>query len=274
MSIEAASSKASSLSEHPLRGLALVATAALLWSTGGLIVRSLEATDSLTTVFWRSATAFVFLVIFLIWRDGRNAPRLFFGMGASGIAVALCYAAASAALIVALNLTSVANVLVILASAPLFSALLARVVLGERISPVSWLAILATLGGIAFMVWDALDTGGMAGNLVALVIVFAQAIAVVVIRRSRGVRMTPAMCLATLIAALAVLPFLSAPLVTTPHDMVLLTLFGAGQLGGGGGRGGGGAAPSLPMAHRICRPPRPRSSTPSSRSSARSGSGW
>ncbi len=212
------------------RGLLLVATAALLWSSGGLIVRSLDSADPMTTVFWRSVTAFVFLIGFMTMREGRNVPRQFLRMGFPGIVVALCYALASTALIIALDLTSVANVLVIMSSAPLFSALLAWLVLGERISAVSWLAVLATLGGITLMVSDSLGRGAIAGDLVALTIALSQAVAVVTIRRHRGIAMTPAMSLATLIAALAVLPFAS-PLQTSLHDLALLTVFGAGQLG-------------------------------------------
>jgi drug/metabolite transporter (DMT)-like permease len=121
-------------------------------------------------------------------------------------------------------------VLVIMSSGPLVAALLARIVLGERINAVSRIAVLATLAGITLMVSDSLGRGAIAGDLVALSIALAQAVAVVEIRRNRSLPMTPAMCLATLIAALAVIPFAS-PLETTARDLALLTLFGAGQLG-------------------------------------------
>ncbi|MCB1806792.1 MAG: EamA family transporter, partial [Candidatus Competibacteraceae bacterium] len=51
------------------RGLLLVAASAILWSSGGLIVRLLDNTDVWTVVFWRSAFACVFLLVFIALRD-------------------------------------------------------------------------------------------------------------------------------------------------------------------------------------------------------------
>ena len=212
------------------RGLLLIALAAVLWSTGGLIVRSLDAADAWTTVFWRSVTAAGFLFLFLIGRDGLSAPFRFVRMGWPGVIVGVCYAVASTALIIALNLTSVADVLVIMSSAPFLAAVLGRIVLGERVRLWSWLAILVCMAGIAIMVSDSYGRGSLAGDLVALVIAFMQAIAVVTIRRHHNVQMTPAMGLATILAAAAVFP-LARPMSVTVHDMILLTVFGAGQLG-------------------------------------------
>ena len=211
-------------------GILLISSAALLWSTGGLVVRSLETTDTWTTVFWRSATASAFLLLFIVLRYGTYAPSLIRTMGLAGVLVGLCYTAASILLIVALSLTSVANTLVILSSAPLMTALLGRIVLGERVPWLSWLAILASAGGIALMVSDSYARGSIAGDLAAFCIPIMQAIGVVVMRRHREVPMLPAMLLATSLATLIALP-LAGTLWVTGHDLALLTFFGAGQLG-------------------------------------------
>ena len=147
------SADASRGDRHTL-GILLVCGAALLWSTGGLIVRSLETTDTWTTVFWRSATASLFLLAFIVWRNGAGTFRLVRAMGLPGVIVGLCYTSASILLIISLSLTSVANALVIISSAPLLTALLGRAVLGERVSWLSWIAILASAAGIALMVSD------------------------------------------------------------------------------------------------------------------------
>ena len=211
-------------------GIMLVCGAALLWSTGGLIVRSLETTDTWTTVFWRSATASLFLLAFIVWRNGRGTPALIRAMGLPGVIVGLCYTSASILLIISLSLTSVANTLVIVSSAPLLTALLGRVVLGERVSWLSWIAVIASAAGIALMVSDSYARGSFWGDLAAFGIAVAQAIAVVTMRRHRGVPMMPAMLLATSLATLIALP-LAGTLWVSGHDLVLLTIFGAGQLG-------------------------------------------
>ena len=212
------------------RGILLISAAALLWSTGGLVVRSLETTDIWTTVFWRSATASAFLLLFMLVRHGRQTPALFAGMGLPGLIVGLCYSSASICLIVALDHTSVANTLVIVSSAPFLSALLGRAVLGERVSRLSWIAIAASAGGIALMVSDSFGHGSIAGDAAAFAIAVAQAIAVVTMRRHREIRMMPAMLLATSLAA-AIAVTLAGSLWVSPRDLALLTFFGAGQLG-------------------------------------------
>lgn len=213
-------------------GLMLVGAAALIWSTGGLIVRLLDSVDTWTTVFWRSFFAALFLAGFILLREGRGMAGLFRDMGRPGILVGVCFAVGSASLVIALNLTSVAHTLVILSTAPLVAALLARVVLGETVRRRTWLAMAAALVGVAVMVSDTGGRSSLAGDLVAAVIACAIATATVTIRRHRGVRMTPAACLGATLAALVALP-LASPLAANGHDMGLLVVFGALQFGGG-----------------------------------------
>ncbi len=213
-----------------LRGAVLVSAAALLWSTGGLIVRSLEQADAWTTVFWRGIAAGAFLLTFVVVRERRNTARAFLRIGRPGMVIALCYASASTALVMAFRLTSVADTLVIMSSAPLLTAVLGWAVLGERVTPASWLAMLACVVGIGLMVSDSYAVGSILGDLVAGVIALAQAIAGVTLRRHRDVQMAPAMFVATLVTSVVAAP-LAAPLAVTASDMRLLAFFGAGQLG-------------------------------------------
>lgn len=206
-----------------------VLSAALLWSTGGLIVRLLEA-GTWTTVFWRSLTAFAVLFCYLLVRHGSSALRRSVDIGVPGLVIALCYTTASIALVVALGLTSVANTLVIMSATPLLAAVLGRLWLGERVRPASWFAIAASIAGFGLMVSDSYRSGTIAGDLVACTIVVAQAIAVVTIRKHHTTEMAPAMALATFIAVLIAFS-LATTLLVSYRDFGLLTLFGAGQLG-------------------------------------------
>ena len=212
------------------RGLLLVAASAILWSSGGLIVRLLDNTDVWTVVFWRSAFAFVFLLVFIALRDKAQTFLLFRRMGAPGLIVAACFTVASMGLVIALSLTTVANTLILMSTAPFFAALLGRVLLGERVSRRSWLTMLAALFGVVIMVSDSLADGSIAGDLVALLIAASFSIAVVTIRRHHQVRMAPATCLATMLATLISFS-LAASLSVSTHDFGLLAFFGAGQLG-------------------------------------------
>ena len=213
-----------------LRGALLVSAAALLWSTGGLIVRSLELADAWTTVFWRGIAAGAFLVAFIIVRERGNAVRAFIRIGWPGIVVAVSYATASIAVVMAFRLTSVADTLVIMSSAPLLAAVLAWLVLGERVGMASGFAMLACVVGIGLMVSDSYASGSVVGDMVAVLIALGQAVAGVTLRRHRSVQMAPAMCMATLLTSLVAAP-LATPSAVTAGDMTLLAFFGAGQLG-------------------------------------------
>jgi drug/metabolite transporter (DMT)-like permease len=168
--------------------------------------------------------------LFVVIREGRRAPKCFLRIGWPGLVVALCYAIASTALTIAFSLTSVANTLVIMSSAPLVAAALAWLVLGERVRPVTLTAMFASMIGIGIMVTKSYASGSIAGDVAAGVIALAQAFAGVTIRRYRAVQTAPAMCISTFLTMLAVLP-LASPLAVSAKELGSLTFFGAGQLG-------------------------------------------
>ncbi|MGP2491379.1 DMT family transporter [Mesorhizobium sp. PUT5] len=213
-------------------GYLLVFLSALLWSFGGTIARFIENGDSWTVVFWRSVWAAAFLVCFMVWRDGwRGMLRLFRDMGLPGLAVAVCFATASTAFVVALAYTTVANILLMQAGVPLLAALFAWVFLGEKVSLATWLAIAAVIAGVAVMVSESL--GGAVspvGDGLALLIAVVFSIATVITRRFSHVRMTPATCLGTIFAAAFAALQAQAFGVSAP-DMVFLFAFGVVNLG-------------------------------------------
>jgi drug/metabolite transporter (DMT)-like permease len=213
-------------------GIALVMTSAIVWSFGGTIARFLTTADSWAIVFLRSIWAAAFLVLFLLWRDGpRKTVLLFKTMGYPGIAVALCFATASAAFIVALQHTTVANILLIQAGTPLVAALIGRLVLKERVAPATWVAIGAVILGVTVMVSGSLSGKvSPVGDMLAVLMTLMFATATIVTRRYAGVRMTPACCLGCLIDAAVSLP-LAGSLAVSATDMALLFTFGALNLG-------------------------------------------
>jgi drug/metabolite transporter (DMT)-like permease len=213
-------------------GYMLVFLSAFVWSFGGAIARFIETGDSWTIVFWRATWAAIFLIGFLLWRDGmRGTVALFRGMGFAGIAVAFCFATASTCFVVALAFTTVANVVLIQAGVPLIAALIAWLVLGEKISLATWAAIAAVIVGVAIMVSGSF--GGQVspiGDGLAILIAFAFSTATVITRRYAHVRMTPATCLGTLIAA-TFATTQAGTLAVSAVDMGLLFAFGALNLG-------------------------------------------
>lgn len=213
-------------------GMALVAGSAMCWSFGGTIARFLAVDDSWTVIFWRSVFAALFLLAFMLVRDGpRGTSTLFRNMGLAGVGVALCFAVASTSFVVALAYTTVANILLMQAGVPLIAALLAWTLFGERVTRATWAAIAAVLAGVAIMVSDSFSGRvSFIGDGLALLISIVFAVATVVTRRHADVRMTPAVFLGVTIAA-CVSASLADVYVVAPGDFALLFVFGALNLG-------------------------------------------
>lgn len=213
-------------------GAALVLGSAVVWSFGGTLARFLSIEDGWTVVFWRSLFAALFLLGFMLLRDGpRGTVRLFAGMGLAGIAVGICFATASTSFILALAYTTVANVVLIQAGVPLIAALMAWLLFRERIAAQTWLAIAAVIGGVAIMVSESL--GGrvsMVGDALAMLIAFVFAAATIITRRFAHVRMTPAVFLGTVIAG-AVAASQASGFAVTGQELFVLVIFGALNFG-------------------------------------------
>lgn len=229
---EVSPSSASADARNQGYGATLVLAAAIVWSFGGMLARLLDIDDGWTVIFWRSLFAALFLLVFMLLRDGvRGTRALFAGMGLPGLAVGLCFATASTSFILALAYTTVANVVLIQASVPLIAALMCRVLFGERIAAATWVAIAAVILGVGIMVSGSI-TGRVSplGDALALLIAFAFATATVVTRRFSHVRMTPAVFTGTAIAGVVAASQATGFAVTAP-ELGILVVFGALNFG-------------------------------------------
>jgi drug/metabolite transporter (DMT)-like permease len=210
------------------RGQVYVALAAVAWSTAGVMQRQLTL-DTQTQAFGRAVFAGLALLAYVaVVERGRVWPA-FRSVGRAGVAVALCAAASSGGFIAALNHTSVARVLFLMAVAPVLAALLARLTLGEPITARTAVALAGALAGVALML-GAPGEGSPAGDGLALLAALAFAAMLVITRWRDDVSMAPATCLSQAIVAVAFLPF-AAPGRIGGADAAWLAALGIGQVG-------------------------------------------
>ncbi len=208
------------------RGAALIAVAAVLWSSAGLLVRA-TATDPWTTLFWRAVFASAALLLWLrIVAPGRMLPA-FRGLGPIGILLALCFAGSMICFINALAYTTVASVMVFMAISPLIAALLAWAWMREALSTRTLLAIIAAFAGVVVMVSGDL-AGGLVGDAMGLGMAVTSALTIVLARLDRSVSLPAATLGAMLLTVAVTLPF--AQLALPAWDYLLLALFGVGQM--------------------------------------------
>jgi drug/metabolite transporter (DMT)-like permease len=210
------------------RGQIYVALAAVAWSTAGVLQRQLTL-DTATQVFGRAVFAGAALFVYVAVVERGRVVQAFRSGGPAGLAVAVCVAAASGSFIAALNHTSVARVLFILALSPMLAALLARLTLGEPITRRTVSAMALALAGIALML-GAPGEGSLAGDGLSFVAALSFAVMVVITRWRHDVSMAPATCLSQVILVVAFLPF-ATPGEIGGDDIFWLAALGIGQIG-------------------------------------------
>lgn len=215
-----------SFADPHVRGLALTAAGALMWSPDGLMVRLMDAGDG-RIVFWRAAFTLAALLLVLAVR--RRSPwAAWRANGWPGVLAAIILAAVGFLFIAALTRTTVANTLVIIATMPLFGAALGWLFLREAVPPRTILAIAVSLVGFAIIFADAWGGGGLVGDALALMVPLLLAGYIVVMRRWPKVENVPALALASLILVIVLAP-LVAPFEISGRDLALLALNGTVQ---------------------------------------------
>ena len=213
------------------KGIAFMLGATLCWATAGVLVRNMAVTDGWTITFWRSLFMSAFLLAVLSVQHGTRLPRRILAMGWPGVVSGMLFAGMMICFILALSLTTVANTLVVGSISPFVAALCGGLFLGEKVALRTWLTMLAAIAGITVMFFDALSSGGWAGNLIALCIPLGFGINVVLLRRYRAaLDMAPSVLLAGIFSMLIALPF-ALPGSVRGSDLLLLSLMGIFQLG-------------------------------------------
>lgn len=215
----------SSRSGNHLKGIAITAAGVVILSPDGLIT-SLVAADIRTALFWRGLLLGIAMTLFLLVRYRGELGRILGPLRRrTDLAVAVLFAASSVGWVTAITLTSVANTLFIVACAPLFAAIFARIFLGERVPRRTIATIIIAIGAMGVIFAEGLGRGDLMGNLAAVATALVWAAMVVVLSHAQIEDPAPAMALSGyIIAALAL--FVAPTVAIIPLDMLWLGLLG------------------------------------------------
>lgn len=203
-------------------GVGLLIGSAVTFSTAGLFTKGVEAA-AWSVLFWRGVFA---VLATTAWAASRGALRQeFLGMGAAGLTVALVGALGQVAFISAFKLTSVANVALIYAVAPLVAALMAWIAIKERVGRRTLLCAAGAFLGVAIVVRGSVGSMSLWGDFLALVMTLVMALIMVIYRvRPETPSAGPSVLQSALLLPLALL--WGAPFETAPAEIGVLALFG------------------------------------------------
>lgn len=210
-------------------GIVLAILAAIFWSTGGLFSR-LITVDGWTLLFWRSAFSAGFMLLFVKFGLREPVSGIAGRLTPSAWLVASMSSAAMVAFIFALRNTTVANVAVIHAGAPLLVTGLSWLWLRDRPPSATLMAGVAVIVGTTFTVGaSAFSGGGVVGDLLALIMTLLMALMAIAIRRHDRFPLAEVLILSNLLCAIVVLP-LASPLAVEANDLAWLASFGLIQM--------------------------------------------
>jgi len=183
------------------RGLVFVFMAGVFWSTIGLGVRMIDEATVWQILLYRSISLSFFLAIVIYIRSRGNLLKVVKATGLPGCIAGLALVGAYSGGIYGIQSTSVANAMLLFASAPFMAAILGWIFLREKVRKATWLAILIAIAGIGIMVQDKTQGGAaLLGNLAALGSAFGFAVFTVALRWGRSGDMLPAAFLSGIFA--------------------------------------------------------------------------
>ena len=188
------------------KGLLLTALGVLLVVPDSLFVRLIDA-DPMVTAFWRGMTSGVIVLIAVVAWQGAQGFRAVLATGWTGVIYTVLIASTTPAFVLAVANTSVANVVFIFASMPVFAAIFSWVFLREAVSRRMSLTMIAVIGGLCVIAYGSgsSEVASWKGDLWALYVSAAYAASLTAVRTVKAVSMVPTIPIAYIGAALAIL---------------------------------------------------------------------
>jgi drug/metabolite transporter (DMT)-like permease len=206
----------------PRAGRFLIAAAAILWSTGGLAIK-LVPLPAPGVVFWRSVVSVAFLTA--VFRPSPSRWRRI------SPATALVYALMILTFVSATKMTTAANAIFLQYTGPLYVLLLAPFVLEEPFRKIDLAAVLVALLGMTLFFVGRLETGALAGNLMAVVSGVFFGLTVVLLRRDATADPVASVIAGNLFAAAVSLPFAKGSLALDARGVATVLFLGIVQMG-------------------------------------------
>ncbi len=218
------------------QALGLMVLATLLWSIAGIVSRQITQAQGFEVTFWRSFFNALSLVIALtlathgsVWRITQFQSRTLWLSG-------VCWSVMFTAFMLALTMTTVANVLITLSLGPLLTALLHRLLGGQPLARQTWAAIALAAVGIGYMFVSQIQLDGgqhLKGMLVAVCVPMAGSVQwnLMKTRQQDAAQknMLPAILIGAVLSCVFTAP-MAMPFQASVQDIQWLVLLGVFQL--------------------------------------------
>jgi len=188
------------------KGSLLAFTAVVFITPDSLFIR-LSHIETWGLLFYRGAIPFITVFIALLMIYKANFFKLLFSMGRPGIFYAVTFSITNVTFLISIQNTNVANTLIMIAMAPMLSAVLGAIFLKENPDKKTWIAILITFLAAIYIFYDSIQLGNILGDIFGFVTALGLAIGAVIIRSAKEKNLVPSAMIGKLLVAVFALFF-------------------------------------------------------------------
>ena len=170
----------------------LLAFVAIIFITPDTLLIRLSNIDTWGMLFYRGTIPFFVVLLGLIFFYKKKFFNAFLNVGWTGVFYTISFSICNITFIISIQNTNVANTLVMIAIAPMLSAILGGIFLKEMPSKKTWVAIIVTFSAVFYIFYDSLQLGNILGDLMALITATGLAVNAVLIRSAKDRDLLPA----------------------------------------------------------------------------------
>jgi len=187
----------------------LIAFTAIIFITPDSLFIRLASLDSWNLIFYRGFIPFllVFLGLLVIYKT--KLLKEIINNGWHGFFYACTFTITNIFFVISIENTNVANTLIMIALAPMISAIISFFFLKENPDKKTWLAIVITTLSVVYIFYDSLDAGDLLGNFFGLICATGLAVGAVIIRSAKKISLVPSAMMGKLMVALVALLFVN-----------------------------------------------------------------
>jgi len=185
----------------------LIAFAAIMFITPDSLFIRLANVDSWSLIFYRGFIPFVVVFLGLLFIYKTKLIKETINNGWHGFFYACTFTITNIFFVISIENTNVANTLIMIALAPMLSAVISFFFLKENPDKKTWIAIIITTLSVVYIFYDALDAGDFLGNFLGLVCALGLAVGAVIIRSAKKISLVPSAMMGKLMVTLIALIF-------------------------------------------------------------------
>ena len=204
------------------KGSLLAFIAVFLITPDSLFIR-LSNIETWGMLFYRGAIPFLVVLIGLLIFYKKSFLKVLFSTGLHGAFYALTFSVTNITFIISIQNTNVANTLVMIAMAPMLSAVLGGIFLKEVPDKKTWVAILVTFGSAVYIFYDSIQLGNFFGDLFGLITALGLAIGAVIVRSAKNKDLVPSALIGKFMVAIFALFFVES-FALVESDVIIVPL--------------------------------------------------